>query len=155
MKRTYFFYILAALALLTTNAGSADAATPEGYWLTKNERSVIHIHKCSESEQLCGKIYWIIDGGMQFDEKNPKEDLQNRPLCGLEILTGFSQQDERFWTGGKIYKADDGDIYKSTLQIIPPNKLEVRGYIGMPLFGKSQTWDRVDATSYKKCEKPS
>ena len=53
---------------------------------------------------------------------------------------------------GTIYKADDGDTYHATLQMLPSGKLLVRGYVGMPLFGSSQTWARVDEKNYPACK---
>lgn len=88
---------------------------------------------------------------MQHDTKNPEESLRTRPLCQLQIMSGFDKQDDKFWVDGEIYKADSGDDYHSTIQVISDEKIEVRGYVGMPLFGKSQIWTRVSKESYTPC----
>lgn len=128
----------------------ADSHGPEGLWLTENERSVISVKKCPEG--LCGTIHWIIDGGMQFDEKNEDPAQHSQPMCGLKILWGFKQQDAANWVDGHIYKADEGDLYNATLQMLPKGTMLVRGYVGMPLFGKSQIWKPVSASDYPKCK---
>ncbi len=148
-------FILTVL-LTVTGIGTAFAASgPEGLWLTENKRSVIEIGPCSGKEggdDLCGRIFWIIKGGMQTDYKNPDEPLRSKPMCGLPILLHFHQQDATHWTDGEIYKADDGDTYHATMQMLPTGKLLVRGYIGMPLFGQSQTWERVSEKDYPHCK---
>ena len=128
----------------------ANTPSPEGLWLTQNKRSVIKIERCDLG--LCGKIHWIIEGGMQYDAKNPDESRRNAPMCGLQILWGFDKKSDSKWTGGRIYKADDGDVYKSNLSMQGYDALKVRGYVGLSLFGKTQLWQRVQADSYPPCK---
>ncbi|MAM35273.1 MAG: hypothetical protein CMH28_09380 [Micavibrio sp.] len=145
--------LLTVFFTLTTglNASFAQENLVEGFWLTQNERSVVETFKCNEG--LCGKIHWIIEGGMTSDSENPDVSLRNRPLCNLGILWGFSQNpnNPNVWEGGKIYKADDGDTYSATLSVKDANTLFVRGYVGLPIFGKSQTWTRVSPANYPAC----
>lgn len=149
---------LAVLGMGCVFGGSAvqatDSVTAEGYWLTENKRSVIRIVPCADdAAKLCGHIHWVIPGGLEFDIKNPDETKRSRSTCGLPILTDFKKQSATMWGDGKIYKADDGDIYNATMQLLPNGNLIVRGYVGMPLFGKSQTWTRVSTTEYQACKK--
>lgn len=145
------FLTLIALLLLSVPA-QAQANEFTGLWLTENQRSAIDIRECDQG--LCGRIHWIVEGGMAYDSKNPDETLRDRPMCGLPILWGFQQTGAKEWSQGRIYKADEGDTYHATLQLLPTGKLLVRGYVGMPLFGKSQTWTKVDAGSYPACREP-
>lgn len=134
-----------------TRAQSANGI--EGLWLTQNERAAISIEACEDGASLCGKIAWIIDGGMQVDEKNEDTALRARPLCGLRILYGFHQGKEpNEWLDGKIYKADDGDVYNASVTLVDTNRLRLRGYVGIPLFGKTQMWKRVDQADYPVCK---
>jgi uncharacterized protein (DUF2147 family) len=128
------------------------APDPTGYWLTQNKRSVIEVKKCGAS--LCGHIHWIIEGGMQTDSKNPNAAKRGTKMCGLQILSGFSQNanNAKVWEGGKIYKADEGEMYSATLSVKSASEMNVRGYVGVPLFGKSQNWTRVSAKDYKRCK---
>ena len=146
--------LLATIAIVFT-ASPAFAADPvEGYWLTENERAVIHITPCERAgaASMCGKIHWIIEGGLQVDKHNPDEALRTRPMCGLQILGGFDQEDVGDWEDGTIYKADDGDIYDADIEIKENGTLKVRGYLGVSLFGKTQIWNRVDPAQYPKCK---
>lgn len=146
--------LFVALACLAPRAGNAQSQTfdPAGLWLTENKRSVVELAPCGDA--LCGKIAWIIEGGMQFDEKNPDEAKRSNPMCGLSIVSGLSQgrSDPNSWHNGKIYKADDGDTYDARLTMKGPDTLEVRGFMGVSLFGKSQTWTRVSASDYPRCK---
>lgn len=157
MKRPPIKTLLLSLTVAATTLSSAAFAqnTPdaEGYWLTENKRAVIKTEKC-DGNHLCGQIYWIIEGGMQTDSNNPDEALRNRPMCGLTILNGFTQNrnNAKVWEGGHIYKADDGDTYNATVTIKDEQHLWLRGYVGLPIFGKSQTWTRVDPADYKACK---
>jgi len=142
--------LLALLVLVMPFSARAETVDATGLWLTENERSVIEVSQCGVS--LCGNIYWIIEGGMEFDSKNPDEAKRGTPMCGLPILWGMTPTGPETWAGGKIYKADEGDIYNATMQMLPTGKLLVRGYVGMPLLGKSQVWERVKAEDYARCK---
>lgn len=149
-------YLLLTLALLLSMspAQASETFDPTGYWLAENERSVIHVEQCGDA--LCGRIHWIIDGGMQYDTKNPVDRLKGQPMCGLEIMQGLKQtsSNPNRYEGGKIYKADDGDIYSANLSVDTADQLTVRGYMGISLLGKSQDWTRVSPQDYPACRKP-
>lgn len=142
---------LAAICLSFFLVPTAQASDIEGYWLTQNERSVIKMEPCPDSDRVCGFIYWIIDGGMQIDSKNPDESKRGRPLCNLYILTDFQADGDRAWTDGRIYKADDGDMYDANMELLDAATLKVRGYVGVPLFGKSQVWTKTAPKDYPAC----
>lgn len=135
--------------LISTNVFAADA---EGLWLTENKRAAIEVTECEDGQSLCGKIAWIIEGGMQVDEKNEDPALRQNKLCGMQILYGFKKSKiEGEWNDGKIYKADDGDVYNASVKQLDDNRLRVRGYVGVPLFGKTQIWTRLDDASHPRC----
>jgi len=153
MKRLLGLVLLSVIGF-NSSALAASYATysPEGLWLTENKRSVIKLEKCGET--LCGHIVWIIEGGMQYDTKNPEKELQGQAMCGLQIVQGLKQNPKgpNNWDGGKIYKADDGDVYDASLRMKKKETLVVRGYMGISLLGKSQTWMRVNESQYPKCK---
>lgn len=144
-----------SLAHATTDQPATEKIDPTGYWLTQNERAVIKIDHCGTN--LCGKIHWIIKDGMTHDTKNHDAAKRSTPLCGLQILNDFTQnsENEKLWDNGTIYKADEGETYHATINVIDEKTLNLRGYIGIPLIGKTQTWTRVDKKSYPKCTMPS
>jgi len=144
------------LAALAAGTGAAAESTPDptGLWLTENKRSAIRVTRCESG--LCGEVAWIIDGGMQYDRKNPDPDKRDRPICGLRILWGVAQQpdDPADWEDGTVYKADEGETYDVDLTVQGPDTMKVRGYVGIALFGKSQVWTRVSPEDHPPCAPP-
>lgn len=152
MKILFAFLLTVFSASFALAQAPAQAPDPTGLWLTENKRAVVKIDRCGQS--LCGNIHWIIEGGMQTDAKNPDASKRGQPMCGLPILYGFKQNQKnlKVWESGKIYKADEGDVYNATLSVTSPDRLYLRGYVGVPLLGKTQYWNRVSAKDYPKCK---
>ncbi len=124
-----------------TGASNAD---PTGVWLTPAGNSHIEIRLCGE--KLCGKIVRFTeprnaDGTLKLDEKNKKEALRTRPLLGLELMSGFTETGDGKWTKGRIYNPEDGQTYRSKLEVKDHNTLNVSGCV--LVFCKAQTWTRV------------
>lgn len=146
-----FLFILAMICSIPAMAQTAKP-DPTGLWLTENKRAAIRI--TNDASGLRGEIAWIIAGGMSKDTQNADASKRDRPLCGMVILWGFQQnaKNPKSWESGRIYKADDGDIYHANLSVVSDNKLYLRGYVGMPLLGKTQYWTRVSEKDYPRCK---
>ncbi len=88
---------------------------------------------------------WIVavsrEAPAQFDIHNPDLALRPRPLCGMEIGSGFEPQGLDEARNGTLYDPKTGKTYHGSLRL-DGDKLELRGYVGIPLFGRSQTWTR-------------
>lgn len=141
-------------ASLQTTESQKNASVIEGVWLTqKSEKNAkIQISRCTDDKtKFCGKIVWLEsptheDGSPKVDRNNPDTSKQDRPLVGLNLLTNFDEiEKNKFWGNGKIYNPEDGDIYSCEITYLVKDnieKLEVHGYVGISLFGKTQTWVR-------------
>ncbi len=127
---------------------------PTGLWLTEDENAVIAIEWCADT--LCGTIHWMEAEAPGTDVENPDESLRDRPLCGLEILSGFTPNPDREgeWEDGEVYAADEGSTYSGRIRMEDPDRLELRGYRGITLFGRSQSWVRVDEEDFPRCTPP-
>ena len=79
---------------------------------------------------------------MKTDAKNPEARLKSRPILGLEILKDFVFDDGK-WTDGKIYDPKSGKTYSCNMTMKGNDVLNMRGYIGISLIGRSETWKRV------------
>jgi uncharacterized protein (DUF2147 family) len=138
---------LVLAAALTVAAGAAHAAELTGTWLTEGGKSRVKIEACGD--KFCGTVIWLKEpdddatGRPKLDARNENRALRNRPIMGLAILGGFAKTGETRWGDGTIYNPEDGDTYKCTLTLEDDNTLRVRGYVGIPLFGKTQIWHRV------------
>lgn len=143
MRLTSLF--LAAMA----TAATALPASAEvfGTWLTENKKAIVEIKPCGES--ACGTIVWMAEpndtttGRPKVDINNPDPALKTRPICGMPMVGNFTRDAEGGWSDGFIYDPEGGDEYKSKMRVTEEGNLYVRGYIGVPLFGKSQIWTRV------------
>jgi uncharacterized protein (DUF2147 family) len=83
------------------------------------------------------------------EDPNPKRDKceganQNALVVGLVILSGLTKECEEY-VGGQIFDTDYGKVYRSKVSLTDNGKkLSVRGYIGVPVLGRSQTWLRQE-----------
>jgi uncharacterized protein (DUF2147 family) len=131
--------LLMALAM----AAGANPDSVIGKWKTETRNGIVEITRCGSS--ICGKLL-TSDGiaanpGLK-DSKNKDESLRNRPLKGIALLSGAFRYDDGAWTGGSIYKADNGKTYDATITAVDANTLKVRGCIMAPLCS-TQKWTRV------------
>ncbi len=76
------------------------------------------------------------------DVLNPDPALRNRLLLGLTIMDGFTYAGGGKWKSGRIYDPNNGKTYKCKLTLVDENTLELRGYIGISLLGRTETWTR-------------
>lgn len=143
--------IFAAAALsLVANLAMAQA-TPVGLWKTidddgKTEKSLVRIS--DNGGVLTGVIEKVFDASKQ-DAKCDKctDDRKDKPVVGMAILKGIKQDsdDKGLWGGGEILDPNNGKTYKARLKPIEGGKkLEMRGYVGAPMFGRTQTWVRAE-----------
>lgn len=137
---------LATLLALVALPSVAAQRDPTGLWLMEKNKFAIRIYECTEG--LCGRIVWLRDpldkrGRLKRDKHNPDTALRDRPVCGIEVLTGMRPASDDEWDGGTIYNPQDGKTYAASLRAVAPDTLEVRGYVGLPLFGKTRALTRV------------
>lgn len=142
---------------LAFNCNSKAMAAPDaanskdihGLWVdnkdSEKQKFAVMVEDCGS--QLCGEIYWLKkpnfdNGEPKYDKHNPNEALQNRPLCGLKILTGFQYTKDNTWKNGQIYNPSDGRTFNSFMTLKNNGILRVKGYVGITLFGKSVEWVR-------------
>jgi len=140
------------LTVISPAASSVERATSSevrGLWVDHREsdqrKVAVWIEDCENL--LCGRIYWLkkplsARGQPKRDKHNPDAMLRDRPLCGLNILSGFRRSTENTWSGGQIYNASDGRTFSSTISLEHDGSLRIRGYVGISLFGKTVEWVR-------------
>lgn len=140
---------IATTCFLLTWPAHAQVPSPVGLWTTVDEttkepKALIRI--VSVNGQLQGSIdKLILKSG---DDPAPRcakceGTLHNAPIVGLKILDGFRDEDGAY-VGGTILDPENGKTYRSRMTLTGDGTaLEVRGYIGVPAFGRTQTWTRV------------
>ncbi len=129
---------------------SASAQNPEdvtGVWLNQSGEGKIKVFKVNDL--LFGNLVWLKNpnqdnGKPKLDSKNPDVSKTNRKLQGLLILTGFHwDAAHRHWNDGEIYDPKSGKTYKCSLSLKNKDELHIRGYIGISIIGRTETWKRV------------
>ena len=120
-----------------------------GLWVNNKDpdrqKFAVMVEDCGS--KLCGRLYWLkkplsASGLPKRDKHNSNEVLRDRPLCGLQILTGFQYVSDNTWNAGEIYNPDDGLTFNSTMKLATDGSLKIRGYVGISLFGKTVEWVR-------------
>ena len=143
---------LAAAIGLSLGAQLAQAqATPIGLWKTiddetKQEKSYVRISESGGA--VSGKIEKLLDPAKQ-DAVCDKcgDERKDKPILGMTIIANVkqSESDKAMWDGGEILDPNNGKTYKVRLTPGEGGKtLAVRGYIGAPMLGRTQTWIRVE-----------
>jgi uncharacterized protein (DUF2147 family) len=146
MKKIIAFCGL-AFAAFTASA----QATPAGLWKTiddetKAEKSLVRISEAGGV--FTGKIEKLLDPAKQDAKCDKCEgDRKDKPVIGMTIVQGVKATEgkDNQWDGGEILDPNNGKTYK--VRLTPADggkKLDVRGYIGAPLLGRTQTWVRVE-----------
>lgn len=135
------------VAFLALPALAQAQDSPAGRWYTEGRKSQIEISPC-DGTKLCGRIIWLNEpndesGKPKTDVKNPLPPNRDKPIVGLALLAGFVKQPDGTWAEGTIYNPEDGETYKCIMTLEGQDTLKVRGYVGMPMLGKTQVWTRV------------
>jgi uncharacterized protein (DUF2147 family) len=126
---------------------SAAEAGLTGYW-QEPSGAVIQIAPCTEG--LCLMIVALSPGHHpHLDVHNPDVKLRGRALCGLRIGRDFTQTDSQHADGGHLYDPKSGRTYSGSMTA-EGNTLNLRGYIGIRLLGRTETWTRA-AQAYPIC----
>jgi len=138
--------------------GSADEAASEGdailgHWYTAGEITKLEIYR--EEDRYFGRIVWLAEPTYPEDDpdahqprrdrENPDPDLQDVPIIGLEFIYDLEYTGNGRYRNGRIYNPDNGKTYRCNVQLEGPDELRLRGYIGLPALGRSETWHRAPA----------
>ena len=139
----------ALLAIVIAVAARVGATSAEGLWYAEGGAATVRVERCGNA--LCGRVASLRSpfdehGCLLQDRYNPEPSLRPRAVEGLEILSGLqpSAADANVWEGGTIYDPGNGKTYWCRLTL-DGDRLLLRGYVGVPLFGRTTTWIRVGA----------
>ncbi|HCE41887.1 MAG: hypothetical protein CL543_08600 [Alcanivorax sp.] len=134
--------IAAPLLAAGTAAWAADDSHAiEGVWET-DSGGYVQIYQAGE-DTWNGRVVGSSSGKARYDENNPDEGKRGRRLLGVEVLKDLHYAGGNRWEDGNIYSPDNGKTYSAKATLADPDTLEARGYIGVSLLGRSQTWQRV------------
>jgi uncharacterized protein (DUF2147 family) len=139
-----FGITIATLAALLAAAPAKAGGGPDGIWLTQAGDAKVRVSRCGGG--ICGVVVWLKDpidpatGKPQVDDKNPNQALTRRPIIGLTLFSGMRPVGPNKWSG-RIYNADDGKTYASSISVAGPSTLRVEGCVGALCGGED--WARA------------
>jgi uncharacterized protein (DUF2147 family) len=141
-KLTLLFFMLLVVtgSIFAQNAGDKILGT----WLNEEKDGKIEIYK--SGSKYFGKLVWgknmyEPDGSSRTDIKNPDPKLRTRKLQDLVLLTNFTFDDGE-WEGGKIYDPKSGKTYSCVMRF-KGSVLQIKGYIGITLIGRTTVWTKA------------
>ena len=143
--------ILIATALVLSATGALAQMTPVGRWTTIDDKTGEAKTEVVITERD-GLLYGRLDKLLRKEADQAarcdkcEDDRKDKPLLGLEILRGAKKAEGKdVWEGGKIVDPESGTVYSARLTPIEGGKkLEMRGFVGIALLGRTQTWNRVN-----------
>ena len=137
---------LVIIVLFFTTIFYGQNQTVIGKWKTIDDetgkaKSIVEIYE--KSGKIYGKVIEILEA--EHKKKvcvNCSGEDKNKPILGMIIIKGLKKEGNEY-TGGKILDPKNGKLYKCFIALESNDKLKVRGFVGISLFGRTQYWYRV------------
>ena len=145
MIKKFTLVLTGIIFCLNSFAQTVNPDAIVGNWLTGSKKGVVQISK--EGNKYNGKIIWLQtptneEGKPKMDKHNTDKALQTRPIMGLNMLSGFVFENDK-WVNGTIYDPEKGKTYSCKIMLKGDDMLDVRGFIGISLIGRTDTWYKV------------
>lgn len=141
MKRTLWL-ILATALLIASQAAATPPRIGEdgilGEWWSEEKDGRVKFYKYKDGT-FRGTLTWSKNPRADTENDNPK--LRSRSIIGIILMWKLRYQDGEY-EDGYVYNPEDGNVYRVDIKAIAHDKLEVRGYMGISLFGQTQVWTR-------------
>jgi uncharacterized protein (DUF2147 family) len=148
MNKNIYKALYLLIFVITIDVFASDNSVI-GFWKTIDDkdqsiRSVVEIFE--KDAKIYGKIVKIFPHeGNKPNCDQCKDEFKDQPILGMEFMWDLKKNTSTKYDGGKILDPQNGSIYKSKIELIDDGKkLNVRGYIGISLFGRSQEWLRTE-----------
>ncbi len=134
--------IIVSVSCFATNVPSERIV---GKWTTENGKSHVEIYK--QNNKYYGKIVWLKEplndqGTEKKDDNNPDKNKRSQKILNLVVLKDLSYESGDLWAGGTIYDPKNGKTYKVKITYKNNKEIEIRGFIGVSLIGRSSIWTR-------------
>jgi uncharacterized protein (DUF2147 family) len=152
MKSIVVMLFAGVLLLVAVSVCAASADDILGVWYNQERDAKIEIFKCGE--KYCGRVVWLKEPNYpagskegtpdtpKLDHKNPDPTLRSKPVIGLRIVNDFVFAGDSMWKGGKVYDPKNGKTYSGKMTLVSPDQLNLRGFIGISLIGRTAIWTR-------------
>jgi uncharacterized protein (DUF2147 family) len=153
IRKTGMFALTFLFIAFQQFAFAANETSPVGYWktiddVTQQAKSIVHITETNNHE-LQGQVVKLFPSALKTCAAC-QGDLKDKPILGMMVIHGLKQNDKNplVWQDGRALDPKNGKTYRCMATLIENGqKLHARGYIGFPLFGRTQTWLRVNSAN--------
>ena len=140
--------VFAALVLsMSPEVAAEGGPSPIGVWETVDDNTgeaKSHVRIWERGGKLYGKIVKLLRVADDAVCDNCRGNKKNQPLLGMMIMWNLEKSDDGWYDDGRIMDPDNGKTYRCKIKVTSGGrKLDVRGYLGISLFGRTQTWNRV------------
>jgi uncharacterized protein (DUF2147 family) len=145
MKKLIALFAFMFVACSFSMAQDADAIV--GVWEPGNGKARVKIDNIDG--KFYGRIVWLKEpndpntGKPKTDANNSDASMKNVPLRGYRMLKDFEYKGKGVWEEGTIYDPETGNTYTSVITMKDSNTLDIRGYVGVKTFGRSDTWRKL------------
>jgi len=152
LKPLFCALVWLILADFPAQAGTGDDIL--GFWNTTEDKARVEVFK--QNDKYFGKIVSLKEpdwpandekgmaGQPKNDRNNPSPRLRDRKIIGLRMMNDFAYAGKNRWGGGTIYDPESGKTYKGKMSLAATNHLEMRGFVGISLLGRTTVWTRVE-----------
>jgi uncharacterized protein (DUF2147 family) len=144
--------IFSLFLLLSSNHSNSQTSTEAdaivGVWESGSGKARINIIRSGNF--FYGRIVWLKEpndpetGKPKVDKNNPDESKRTTPLLGYRMLSGFEFKGNNLWEDGTIYDPESGSTYNCKISLEDKNTMNIRGFIGIAAFGRTDVWKKLE-----------
>jgi uncharacterized protein (DUF2147 family) len=144
--------ILISSLTFFASAQSVQSDDIAGLWETGSGKARVNIIK--SGYYFYGRIVWLKEplneeGKPKVDKNNPDETKRSTPLLGYRMLSSFEYKGDNLWEDGTIYDPESGSTYSCKITMDDKNTMNIRGFIGIAAFGRTDVWKRLEMKKKK------
>jgi uncharacterized protein (DUF2147 family) len=139
----YLFLMSVTWWLGATAVHATDSGSPIGFW--KGEDATFEMFETEG--KLSARIVALseprtAEGKEKTDIYNPDLKKRNHPIIGLVFISGFMKKSDTRWENGTVYDPKSGRSYSCFMELQGPDRIKLRGFLGIPLMGRNYFWVR-------------
>lgn len=144
--------ILISSLTFFASAQSVQSDDIAGLWETGSGKARVNIIK--SGNYFYGRIVWLKEplneeGKPKVDKNNPDETKRSTPLLGYRMLSSFEYKGDNLWEDGTIYDPESGSTYSCKITMDDKNTMNIRGFVGIAAFGRTDVWKRLEMKKKK------